>query len=361
MYIMPDWLNSIDEKKVFIDLFDIYEQELLAIFQYVAPINNTCHIVDSEWKECGCWCKINLNVSWNKIHELHLRVCAESENLMKRIAKKLFPKRDFDQEYRKEKSKDIKSVTKKLQVDDAERIKEKLYKYADMQFYLGVLDKELWLCSKIIQFSKIVETNPEKQISLIQPFERNNKDHSLPTWWDNYNIIKHYKIENYTQCTLRDLINSLWAYYMLLNYLSMNINNPVYDDIEIKSKIFKPTIWRVIYPLNISLYYGQYRENKPWFIKDVYRGDKRIIPWYYDDKLKDEIQLELDKAHNEFILQDRIFEVNNEYLKNENYFFYYSYKQQGVIVQNYINNQAIQQPLWTLKMEKRFNVPKIDD
>ena len=129
--------NRIDEKKVFIDLFDIYEQELLTIFQYVAPVNNTYNIIDAEWNEHEY--KINFNVSWNKIHELHLRVCAESENLMKLIAKKFYPDRNFDKEYQDKKTKNIMKKLRDFSEKDKQKIKKDLFKYADFQFFLGII------------------------------------------------------------------------------------------------------------------------------------------------------------------------------------------------------------------------------
>ena len=185
---MENWDNRIDEKKVFLDLFNIYEQELLTIFQYIAPINNTCVIKDSEWKKLKC--KINLNVSWNKIHELHLRVCAECENLMKGIAKKLYPDRNFDEEYQNKKTKKIMEKLRNFSERDKQWIKKEIFRYADFQFFLGILNRKLWLCKKKIEFFSFVEINPDKQISLIQPFEINNSSKSLPKWWDNYNKIK---------------------------------------------------------------------------------------------------------------------------------------------------------------------------
>ena len=359
---MPNWANSIDEKKVFVDLFDIYEQELLTIFQYVAPIDK-------------------MKISSNKIHELHMRVCAECENLAVKIAEKFITKEEYQNKFWAQKKefllKDadefqflsniakishnhLKEILERMSSLDQDNLIKWIFTYPDMPFYLWILNQKLWICNKKIEFSQIIETNPEYQYHFFQPFEL-RWFQVVPFWWTHYNSIKHSKIANYKKCTLWDLVNSLWAYYMLLNYFSINIKNPVYDKIEIKSKIFKPTIWRLEYPIDISTYYAQYRENKPWFIKDVYIWDKRVIPWYYDENKKDEIQKKLDEALDKFILHDMISGENNDYLNNENYFFYYSYKQQGVIVQNYINNQAIQQPLWTLKMEKRFNVPKISN
>jgi len=357
---MENWDNIIDEKKVFLDLFNIYEQELLTIFQYVAPIGK-------------------MKVSSNKIHELHMRVCAECENLAVKVVEQFIPKDEYQKKFWEEKKEFIledgnnflflwddakeqhnliREIFKKMDSSELTKLIQWLFKYPDMPFYIWILNKILWLCSKKIEFCQMMEIRPERHYKIIQPFEL-KWNQKIPLWRTNYNKIKHNKIINYKNCALKDLINSLWAYYILLNYFSLNIKLPVYDNIEIKSKIFKPTIGRLEYPMDISVYYAQYRENKPWFIKDVYIWDKRIIPWYYyDDNKKEEIQKKLDEAFEKFILHDLVSEENNNHLNNENYFFYYSYKQQGVIIQNYINNNTIQQPWWTLKMEKRFNLPR---
>jgi hypothetical protein len=108
-------------------LFDIYEQELLTIFQYVAPIN----------------LNNNLETTGNRIHELHLRVCAECENLVKQICKKLFPERNFNKEYQDKKSDDIKEILDNVPEKYHKEIKKNFYRHADMQFYLNILNDEL--------------------------------------------------------------------------------------------------------------------------------------------------------------------------------------------------------------------------
>ena len=56
---------ELDKKKFFLQLFDLFEKELLTIFEYIAPIENNYHI------------------SGNRIHDLHLRICSKIENLAK--------------------------------------------------------------------------------------------------------------------------------------------------------------------------------------------------------------------------------------------------------------------------------------
>jgi hypothetical protein len=35
---------------------------------------------------------------------------------------------------------------------------------------------------------------------VIQPFEPEKSSKITPSWWTNYNNIKHHKIENYSEC-----------------------------------------------------------------------------------------------------------------------------------------------------------------
>ena len=351
--VMVEIDNRIDEKKVFIDLFDIYEQELLTIFQYVAPVNNTYNITDSEWNEHEY--KINFNVSWNKIHELHLRVCAECENLMKLIAQKIFPERDFDWEYRESKSMDIKELNE-ISQESREKIKKSMYKHADMPFYLEVLNDIFWICDKKIEFLKTIETIPENQITYTQPLERNNNTKIVPKWWENYNKLKHDKINNYTMCTLENLINSLGAYYILLNYLIFDIDKNIHRNEKIKSKLFKPTIWRIVYPQKIREYYSQFREDKiSQFFDEIYIWTKEIIPMHYNENLKNEIQILLDESHNNFIISDIIWK-NKTWLSGKNYLYYNVFEQQWVVYGWSLNSSD--NSLRKLKVRTRINFNK---
>ena len=127
-------------------------------------------------------------------------------------------------------------------------ILQKLNKHADMPFCLDILDQKLWICDKMIEFSKLMEVRPGNQIYYLQPFLKNSETKYFPLRWEHYNKIKHDKINCYTQCTFRDLINSLWAYYILINYFVLSVSWPVCQDDIIESKIYKPTIWRLEYP-----------------------------------------------------------------------------------------------------------------
>ncbi len=336
---MIKWNNLVDEKKVFIDLFNIYEQELLTIFQFVAPIN----------------INNNLETTGNKIHELHLRVCAECENLVKQICKKLFPERDYDNEYRNKKYKNLKKYLDNMPEEYHKEIEKNFYSYADMPFYLDVLNTELWICDKKIEFCKLIETKPENQILFIQPFNKNSSSWLVPLWREHYNKLKHDKINYYNLCTLFDLINSLGAYYMLLHYFVLNLDIPVWNE-EIPSLIFKLTVWWIKYPVEIIWQNSLYIEHDPKFFKGSYIWDKRIVPWYYDDEKMKNLKKELNVIHKNFALWS-IWTANDcGDFKNENYFFYNSLTQQGVITQWYLYNWVLKQKWWILKMEKRFNI-----
>jgi len=138
---------NLDKKAIFLQLFRIYEQEFSDILEYVAPI------------------KQNYSTTSNKIHELHLRVCAELENLVKEIGKDVKTSFDFDTDFQGKEIRD-KKVAKILEKLDS---KEKnivtdltLSKHPDFAYFLGVLDDEISLCSKMIKFCQDMEISPKK-------------------------------------------------------------------------------------------------------------------------------------------------------------------------------------------------------
>ena len=344
-------ITNIDEKRVYTELFNIYEQDFLQILDYIAPINNAYNI---EWSDCCL--RINLNVSWNKIHELHLRICSECENLMKSIIKKLYPEIDLDAEYLETKHKEVYSIINNLDPNQKNLILKNLNKHADMPFCLSILDKKIWICNKIIEFSKVIEVNPDNQIMYIQPFDRNNKDKHFPQRREHYNQIKHDKINNYVQCTLRDLINSLWAYYMLLNYFVLPINLPIYDNTKVKSIVYKPTIWRIDYPEAVRKFFTYFRDSRPWnFFKKVIRNWKEIIPSEYDDVTMEQLKPLIEEAENAHVLVDKTSEAANNYLKTENYFFYNSFVQYN-LTHWFEDNQFEKGSFWKIIVETKLNI-----
>ena len=224
---------SLDKKQVFVQLFRIYEKEFCEILQYVAPLRQ------------------NYNTSSNKIHELHLRVCAEIENLIKEVAKDIFFDFDFESDFKsKEKNKLDRLVEQISDQTTKDQITKLFSRKPDFPYFLNKINKETSICSKKIKFCKDLELVPNDVAGFyIHPFrikdkidreEIDKKDcgfNGLPYWWHNYNQLKHDKIANYTLCTLYDLIKSMGGYYILLNYLvfgseiKMEINKPPYNDI----------------------------------------------------------------------------------------------------------------------------------
>ena len=297
---MPDWLNRIDEKKVFIDLFDIYEQELLTIFQYVAPITKN----------------IKWNVPGNKIHELLIRIGAECENLTKEVLKI----------YK------CKCASKK------------------MPCYIEELNKKLKICSKKILFNQFVDNKDP----LIQPFKikSGNED---PEWWIHYNGIKHHKIKKYLECWLSDVINSLWAYYILLNYFVLDGPQLVYRNNKINSKIFKPTIWWIKYPKNITEGYGWYENDweLPYMqLTYVTHDDSRITVLNDWDQEVSKFNHDVEKANSERKLCYKMSWEENRKLNQNNYLFY------NILVQEPLKKTEDWNELkrWLLKWETKLNV-----
>ena len=304
---MSEWINLIDEKKVFIDLFDIYEQELLTIFQYVAPITEN----------------IKLNVSSNKIHELHIRVCAECENLAKMIIKK-------------------------YQYDESGK---------NMAFYIREINNHLWICDKKIRFTQSMDLELNNKV--IQPFEPEKSSKITPSWWTNYNNIKHHKIENYSECWLWDVIYALWGYYILLNYLVLNIKHPIYKDSKINSKIFKPTIWWVNYPQNIMENYSLHRDDweLPYmqFKYIIQNGSKIITSSYWEREMK-QLDPVIQEINSKRELCNIISWEKDVNLNDNNYLFYNSLMQDRYVKKEWWKETFSR----LLKWETRFNVPTIN-
>ena len=69
---MQEIQNKFSERKIYESIFSIFERELEEISQFVA------------FADC------NMEVCSNKIHELHLRVCSEVENILKIIISQYF-------------------------------------------------------------------------------------------------------------------------------------------------------------------------------------------------------------------------------------------------------------------------------
>lgn len=290
----------IDKKELFVQLFRIYEEEFSTILQYVAPI------------------KENYKTTSNKIHELHLRICAELENLVKEIAKQVKPDFDFNADYQMKKKtiEKIEEIIKKLSTEEQEIIKKSiLWKHPDFSYFLSLLDKEIALCSKKIKFLSDLETIPINTVGwfdkgfYIQPFDRFEKewewggDGNIPKRWTNYNNVKHDKIKNYRECSLWDLILSFWAYYIALNYLvfwydskiliqSIPYNDPTKWNLEYW--VHPYDIWNNIFEITVCVTEsGHFMYDKQELNDQDYENYKPIIDdlnkklkLYYNSPLK---------------------------------------------------------------------------
>ena len=198
--------------KLYVQLFRIFENNLLNIFETIAPI------------------KANYSVCWNKIHELHLRICAEVENLIKEVVKDYF----WCDKIKKLENEHIEDeVVDKLGKLWFNKNNNALIsyildeKYEPFTYYFSLLDDKLWLSLKEVVFIWWIENYSilDKESHFI-PFKV-KKWKETPEWWSHYNGIKHNKLEKYQFCNLWDLINAFWAYYILLNYLVVWFKKPL--------------------------------------------------------------------------------------------------------------------------------------
>lgn len=190
------WNINLDQNKLYLQLFNLFEKELLNIFEYIAPTEE------------------NMDTYWNRIHELLLRIWAEVENIAKWVCNYI-------------------AITKN---EDINRIEN-----ATSEKFLKYLIENLSINAKNIQFTAWLDLWWQKYIS---PF-------SIKDWWENYDNLKHWKIENYNLCNLWNIIMALWWYYILLNYLLLWYNktrecdniltlNPS-KNLGINSTVFIPT------------------------------------------------------------------------------------------------------------------------
>lgn len=211
-------IEQFAENKVYEGIFNIFELELEEISRFVAFTSG------------------NMNAYSNKIHELHLRVCSEIENVLKIVIHKHFASADevktlWDTD--KSAFLEKKSLTPKyeelkneLNKRETEKLDKFLFGFPDFLFYFKLACEKFNLHKKVIKFTGIVSHNLEWEI--IQPFELlDGRD--VPVWWTNYNKLKHDKIKNFDVCTLGDLVYSFSGLFILMNYLLKypENNNPV--------------------------------------------------------------------------------------------------------------------------------------
>lgn len=204
--------QQIQKDKLYVELFKIFEKELLNIFETVSPFQH------------------NLWVFGNKIHELHLRICAEVENLVKEVAQDFFWENEIKKLEKTNTDNDIKNKLERLWYKSYD---EKLLsyiseeKYEPFSFYFSLLNDKLWLSCKRLIFIWWVEWYNFWDVgSYFVPFQI-KKWNKTPVWRSNYNGIKHNKLKKYQICNLWDLINAFWAYYILLNYLVVWLKRPL--------------------------------------------------------------------------------------------------------------------------------------
>jgi hypothetical protein len=197
-----------NEHRIFESIYEMFEIEFLEIGKYIAFSRN------------------NFNTYSNKIHELHLRVCSEVENILKIVIHKHFVSQDdINRQWETEKSKRLDEKGKK---DDYETLKsalnrkgredldKNLFGFPDFSFYYNLACRKFNLDKKVVSFQ--ISVSPDPQFDMLQPFIA-SENRSIPSWWTSYNKIKHNKILSYDSCTLGDLVNAMAGLYILMNYL----------------------------------------------------------------------------------------------------------------------------------------------
>jgi hypothetical protein len=219
--------NDPAEKGVKINAFRIYE--------------NQFEIFEEEFSEIGnyvSFTKNNLGVYSNKIHELHLRICSEVENLIKMVIHKHFVQEDeIKKRWEQEKAKrltqknvvkEYETLFKKLNRDEKKDLDKRLFGFPDFPFYFGIACQEFNLDKKMVKFSRALDDSEE--MNLIQPCEIYDKEVS-PTWFSKYNKLKHDRVTHFELCNFGDLIKAFGAMYILMNYFKSYSagNSPTYD------------------------------------------------------------------------------------------------------------------------------------
>jgi hypothetical protein len=200
-------LESFSEYKIYEGIFNIFEQELKEISNFVAFSDG------------------NMGVYSNKIHELHLRVCSEIENILKIVIHQHFlSKKEVKELWRNEKSAFLKDKNLVKEYEELkgkfsskkerEKLEKLLYGYPDFLFYFKIACEKFKLDKKVVKFKIMVSQS--STWNKIQSFKTNE---DVPYWWTHYNSLKHDKIKKYNICTLGDLISSMSGMFILMTYL----------------------------------------------------------------------------------------------------------------------------------------------
>ncbi len=103
-----------------------------------------------------------------------------------------------------------------LNRDGKQKLDKLLFGFPDFLFYFKLACEKFNLHKKVIKFTGTVSQRIDWEI--IEPFEL-EEERNVPTWWTNYNKLKHDKIKHFDICTLSDLIYSLSGLFILMNYL----------------------------------------------------------------------------------------------------------------------------------------------
>ena len=152
------------EHRIYEGIYEIFESELVEIGRYIAFTED------------------NLQTYSNKIHELHLRVCSEMENILKIVIHKHFvDEKNLKIEWENKKSsflneqdRSVYAVLKsKLNREREKDLDKILYGFPDFSFYFSIACKKFRLDQKVVQFLSGL-TNSE-QLNILQPFEQGER------------------------------------------------------------------------------------------------------------------------------------------------------------------------------------------
>lgn len=205
--INDDVMIKINEIKIYEDIYAIFEEEFSEIGRYIA------------------FSEHNLKTYSNKIHELHLRVCSEIENLLKIIIHSWFSDieqitKDWDSKKSERLGDNLQKyieLKNSLNSNDRRRLEVELFGKPDFKFYLDIAREKFNLHKKAVNFKGGIYQS-KNSLKEFVPFHAENSDNNIPPWWTAYNKLKHDKISSYSSCNLGHLIHALAGLYLLMLY-----------------------------------------------------------------------------------------------------------------------------------------------
>ncbi|CAA0098973.1 Uncharacterised protein [BD1-7 clade bacterium] len=211
---------DMDENKIYESLFRVFEREFSAIGEYIA--------FDDD----------NFSAYSVKIQELHLRICSEIENVLKRLVHKHFLSEiEVKASWEERKSKDLvkadkleeySSISESLNKKKMTQVDRNLFGFPDFAFYLEIASENISLDKKSAIFTSMLNSSSDK--SVVTPFEI-MEGSNVPRWWTAYNKLKHDKISNFSKCTLDDLVNSFAGLFILMVYLTKYYHDkPIFNE-----------------------------------------------------------------------------------------------------------------------------------